>query len=54
MVSEAMMQILAAVLKQTGIYTAADLFQETGLERSLIHYHMNKWVESGYIEKQGT
>lgn len=45
--------ILGAVLKQEKPFKAAKVFALTELSRSLIRYHLDKFVEDGTLEKAG-
>lgn len=51
MSSEGTMVVLAFVAKQDKLFKAADVFAETGLDRQLVYYHLNRFVENGWIEK---
>lgn len=54
MAKEGTMVVLAFVAKQQGFFKASEVFSETGLERPLVYYHLGRFVERGYLEKQGT
>lgn len=51
---EGTLVVLAFVAKQDGLFKASDVFAETGLERPLVYYHLNRLVEKGLIEKAGS
>ena len=53
MAKEGTMVVLAYVAKQDGFFKASDVFNETGLDRPLIYYHLGRFVSKGYLEKQG-
>lgn len=54
MSSEGLMRIVLAVNKNTlGTFTAADIYEETGLDRQLVYYHLTRLVDKGLLEKSG-
>lgn len=46
--------VLSAVAKQKMPFKASAIVDITGLERQLVHYHMTKFTERGWVEKVGT
>lgn len=54
MSAEGKLTVLYYVAKQDKLFTAAEVCSITGLERQLVYYHLNKFVEQGLIEKAGT
>lgn len=54
MSKEGTMLVLAFTAKQNGLFKASDVYEETGLERPLVYYHLGRFVEKGYLEKQGS
>jgi hypothetical protein len=47
------LQVYTCVLKQQRPFKAATIFQQTGLSRSLIQYHLTKLIDDGFLEKDG-
>lgn len=51
--NEGKARVIASVLKQQGVFKAVTVVNATGLSRSLVHHHLTKLVEEGYLEKDG-
>lgn len=45
--------ILNAVSKKTAGFKLAHIVNDTSLERQLVHYHLKKFVDAGWLEKVG-
>lgn len=45
--------ILNAVSKKTAGFKLAHIVNDTALERQLVHYHLKRFVDAGWLEKVG-
>lgn len=53
MAKEGTYVVLGFVAHQETFFKASDVYEETGLDRPLIYYHLNNFVKKGFLEKQG-